>query len=258
MTTSHRITGLLAAGAALCALVPVRPAGAQSLRGSRASINRMYRHARSARLHFYQTPHAVRRAVNAGRLVRLTPDDNFTIHDVSFPYVLPTTKTFVERLGEQYQDACGEQLEVTSGVRPEDRQPENSVARSVHPTGMAVDLHKSDDPRCRHWMRETLRELEGAGLVEATEEFSPPHFHVAVFPRPYRRYVAARRRDDEKVQLASSGSIDIDTYRVRAGDTLWGIARRHDTTVDAIQTVNHLDDDDVIQPGQQLVIPQGD
>lgn len=258
MTTSRRITGLLAAGAALCALVPVRSAAAQSLRGSRASIDRMYRRARSARLHFYQTPRSVRNAVDEGRLVRLTPDDNFAIHGVSFPYVLPTTKTFVERFGEQYQDACGEQLEVTSGVRPEDRQPANSVARSVHPTGMAVDLHKPDDAKCLRWMRASLLDLENSGLVEATEEFSPPHFHVAVFPRPYRRYVAARLRADEKVQLASSGSVDVETYRVRSGDTLWGIARHHDTSVDALQSANHLDDDDVIQPGQELVIPSGD
>jgi uncharacterized protein DUF5715 len=134
--------------------------------------------------------------VAAGRLVKLEPDADVELHRVSYPYVRPTTQTFVERLGEQYRAACGERLEVTSAVRPATRQPANSVARSVHPTGMAVDLHKSGDPTCRRWLRTTLRDLEARGVLEATEEFAPPHFHVAVFPTPYRRYVATRTRTE--------------------------------------------------------------
>src|SRR5512146_1009998 len=173
MTTSHTIMALLAAGASLCALVPPRPCQAQSLHGSNASINRMYHHARAERLSFYETPRGIRRAVAAGRLVRLEPDANFDLHRVSYPYVRPDTRTFVERLGQQYRAACGEKLEVTSAVRPATRQPANSVARSVHPTGMAVDLHKSENPKCLRWMRTTLRALEDEGVLEATEEFAP-------------------------------------------------------------------------------------
>ena len=255
MTTLLTVTGALA-GAALCALAPLQPARAQSLRGSVSSVDRMYHRARVARLHFYETPGGVHRAVATGRLVRLTPDDDFALHKVGYPYVLPTTRTFVERLGAQYQAACGQQLEVTSGVRPEDRQPPNSVARSVHPTGMAVDLHKPDDPKCLRWLRRTLLEMEGSGLVEATEEFAPPHFHVAIYPRSYQRYVASRTRSTPKVELASSSAEDASTYKVRTGDTLWGIAQAHDTSVEAITDANHLDDS-VIQPGQELVIPSG-
>lgn len=256
MIPSHRISGLLAAGAALCALAPARPCAAQSLRGSQASVDRMYHHARRERLHFYETSKGVRRAVAAGRLVRLVPDANFSLHHVGYPYVRPATRTFIERLGAEYRTACGEQLEVTSAVRPANRQPPNSVARSVHPTGMAVDLHKSDDPTCLRWMRRTLLELENAGLIEATEEFAPPHFHVAVYPTPYHRYVEARTRAAEQVRLASRDADDESTYRVRAGDTLWDIAHDHDTTVGALLSANHLDDS-TIQPGDELVIPAG-
>jgi len=229
---------------------------AQSLRGSRASINRMYHEARAERLHFYETSRGVRQAVEAGRLVRLVPGSNFTLHNVSYPFVKPTTRTFVERLGAQYQDACGQLLEVTSAVRPATRQPPNSTARSVHPTGMAVDLHKSAQPACVQWLRESLLELEGAGLIEVTEEFAPPHFHVAVYQTPYRRYVAARLRREDGVRLASSGASDVVRYRVRRGDTLSEIAESHNTTVDAITSANDLDDT-IIQPGQQLLIPSG-
>jgi LysM repeat protein len=233
------------------------PAGAQSLHGSTASVDRMYRHARNEDFSFFETTSSVKRAVTKGLLVRLEPSETFTLHEVGYPYVRPATLTFVQRLAPQFVDACGEPLQVTSAVRPATRQPSNSVAKSVHPTGMAVDLHKPSDPRCRAWLRETLLELEGSGVIEATEEFAPPHFHVAVYSTPYRRYVTALTRSAATEVASSAGTGDVVTYRVRPGDTLWDIARAHDTTVAAILSANHLDDD-TIQPGQDLLIPDGD
>lgn len=43
-------------------------------------------------------------------------------------------------------------------------------------------------------------------------------------------------------------------YTVQAGDTLWSIARRYDTTVDAIKQLNHLQSD-TLSIGQTLQIP---
>jgi hypothetical protein len=187
------------AATAAIAIVPLHPAVAQSLRGSHASVSRMYRHARSERFSFFETARGVRRAVAKGLLVELRPNDDFTLHEVGYPFVRPATLTFVQRLADQYHDACGEPLEVTSAVRPATRQPANSVAKSVHPTGMAIDLHKSSRPKCLRWLRQTLLELERTGVIEATEEFAPPHFHVAVYSTPYRRYVAnlTRPLDDD-------------------------------------------------------------
>lgn len=254
---------LLAAAVAFMAVVtPLspRPAQAQSLRGSRASINRMYRDARAEDLSFFETPAGVRRAVKKGWLVKLVPDANFALHEIGYPYVRPSTRLFVQRLAEQYRDECGEPLVVTSAVRPATRQPANSTERSVHPTGMAVDLRKPQDASCLRWLRRTLLDLEDAGLLEATEEHVPAHFHVAVFPGEYTRYVAARVKTESvaaaRTQLASQQSSDATTYRVHAGDTLWDIARAHDTTVDAIANANDISGA-VIQPGQELRIPAG-
>jgi len=250
MPSRIRVGAALASAAVLMLVVRVDTLSAQSLRGSRASINRMYRHAVSEKLHFYETARGVRNAADKGVLVRLAPNEDFTVHGVSFPFVREPTRTFVRRLASQYRDACDEQLVVTSATRPESRQPANSTSRSVHPTGMAVDLRKPTKGTCLRWLRQTLLELEDAGLLEATEEHGPPHFHVAVYLTPYRRYVAARTRSERSVQLASSS----DHYRVRVGDTLWDIARAHDTTVERIQEANHLGGS-VITPGQDLVIP---
>jgi LysM repeat protein len=255
-TRVHR-TLLIVAGAALYAMLPLAAAHAQSLRGSPASINRMYRHARSEDFSFFQTSASVRRAVAKGYLVQLWPDANFTLHEVGYPFVRPATQTFVQRLAAQYVAACGEQLEVTSAVRPATSQPANSVEKSVHPTGMAVDLHKpTKHPKCLRWLRSTLLELEKSGIIEATEEFAPPHFHIAVYSTPYRRYVAALS-STATTTVASNDRGGSATYRVRPGDTLWDIAREHDTTVSAITSANNLDDGDAIQPGQKLIIPDG-
>jgi len=256
MKAWNRIAVHAFAFATLVALIPPGLCSAQSLRGSPESVDRMHRQAVSEHLSFFETVRGVKRAFARGLLVRLSPNSEFTLHKVAYPYVRPATRVFVQRLAREYTDECGEPLEVTSAVRPATRQPPNSVAESVHPTGIAVDLHKPEDPACLRWLRSTLLDLEGDGVIEATEEFAPAHFHVAVFPKPYTRFVAAQVHDTRTVRLASSTATNASTYRVRAGDTLWEIARTHETTVAAITSVNHLDDE-VIRPGQELVIPSG-
>ncbi|HEX6927058.1 MAG TPA: DUF5715 family protein [Longimicrobiaceae bacterium] len=218
---------------------------AQSLRGSTDSIDRMYVHAVENGIYFYKTGDGIRRAGKEGRFVRLSGNANYTTSGVSYPYARPETRVFVERLAAQFRSACGERLVVTSAARPKSMRLFNSVRKSVHPTGMAIDLRKPRKRSCLSWLRRTLLTLEERGVIEATEEHHPPHFHVAVYPAPYARYVAARGGP----RLASGTE-----YRVRRGDSLWGIARRHDTTVDALMAANDLNSSRIL-PGQTLTIP---
>ena len=222
------------------------PLSGQSLRGSPASVDRMHQHAVDNGIYFYRTGDGIRRAANEGRFVRLSGNANYTTSGVSYPYVRRETLLFVERLSAQYRSACGEQLVVTSASRPQEMRLFNSVRKSVHPTGMAIDLRRSRRASCLSWLRSTLLSLERTGVIEATEERNPPHFHVAVFPTPYARYAAARGGP----RLASA-----EEYRVRSGDSLWTIARRHDTTVDALMALNGLNSSRLL-PGQNLRIPR--
>ncbi len=222
----------------------------QSLGGSEASVNRTHRQAQNHDYTFLTTSSQVRRFADAGYLVRVRPNRDFTLHNVSFPYARPEVATFIQRLGNQYRRGCGEQLVVTSLTRPTSRQPRNASTLSVHPTGMAVDLRRSRSSTCRRWLESTLLYLEKAGVLEATRERTPSHYHVAVFPRQYGEYVAnlvSNARSGDRVANASR-------YTVRNGDSLWIIAERHGTTVSRLRVVNGISGSRIFA-GQVLTVP---
>jgi hypothetical protein len=256
--------------AVLLAAAVATPLEAQTLRGSRASVDRIYGQARSHSLHFHENSTSVRRAVQQGTLVRLNGNANYKVEGATYPYLLPEAHTFVLRLAAQYRSACGEKLVVTSAVRPRTLRLANSSDRSVHPTGMAVDLRKPGKAKCLTWLRNTLLALEGQNVIEAVEEFRPPHFHVAVFPRQYKTYVqrqggavpgasafvgsSGSGTTRPRPAAAPNASTRTVTYQVRRGDTLWTIARRHGTSVEELKAANQLRNPD-IRAGQRLVIP---
>ena len=256
----HRIVGHLAVAAALAASTDAL--AAQTLRGSRGSVERMYGQARGQDLTFYRSPRGIRNAAAEGDLVRLRGNDDYRVAGASYAYGLPTTRTFVQRLARQYRAACGERLVVTSAARPRSMRLRNSVTETVHPTGMAVDLRKPARGSCLRWLRQTLLDVEGEGVIDATEERRPPHFHVAVFPRQYTAYVDGRSGKRRSASLASSegrssrrGSVRA-TYRVRQGDSLWTIARRHGVSVARLKEANGLRSSR-LAIGQKIVIPGG-
>ena len=219
---------------------------AQSLGGSKASMDRQNQQARAHDFTFLRDGNQVRTFANSGLLVRLTGDDNYQLDGVSYPYARPEVKLFVERLSSQFRAACGEQLVVTSLTRPQSGQPRNASTRSVHPTGMALDIRRHNTPACRRWLERVLLSLEGSRVLEVSLEHRPPHYHVAVFPDPYRKYVAALV---SKPPLAAAG-----IYTVARKDTLWRIAKNYGTTPAALQRANNLRGT-TIYPGQRLRIP---
>lgn len=47
-------------------------------------------------------------------------------------------------------------------------------------------------------------------------------------------------------------------HTVQPGETLWDIANQYEVTVNALVAANELLDPDALEPGQRLVIPEGD
>jgi LysM repeat protein len=154
---------------------------------------------------FLETSADVWDFVEKGLLVPLNGNSNYKVEDASYPYARPAVKLFVERLSQQYRSECGERLVVTSLTRPLSRQPANASDLSVHPAGMAVDMRRSKKSSCRRFLERTLSGLERKGVLEATRERTPPHYHVAIYPAPYNRYVAELTGSTEsKVAQATS------------------------------------------------------
>lgn len=56
-------------------------------------------------------------------------------------------------------------------------------------------------------------------------------------------------------RLPPERRLSFERYRVRPGDTLWGIARRFDTRVAAISELNRIRSARSLRPGQELVVP---
>ena len=172
----------------------VSPASASSanvLRGSLASIQKQYRTATTLGFTAARNSKDIQKLVNQGHLVRVSGNRDYELGAVSFPYARPTTKAFIEAFAKEYRLATGEKLVVTSLARPLSRQPKNASDYSVHPMGMAVDFRRSNISKTRAWMERRLASLEYQGVIEATHERRPPHYHVAVMPKEVVSYAAA-------------------------------------------------------------------
>lgn len=241
--SARRMLCALVIGIALIGGAP-DGAWAATLRGSRASVLSQRKQAKKHDYSTLRNAAEVRKFVRAGLLVPVRSQGDIALANVAFPYARPEMKVFLERLGSEYRRATGETLVVTSLTRPLSHQPRNASSFSVHPTGMAVDLRRSRNPAARKWLEARLLRLEREGVLDATRESRPPHYHVALFPSQYRGFVA-----DGGLPKASGK-----TYRVSRGDTLWEIARRIGTSVAAIKQANSLNGS-AIRPGQILQLP---
>ena len=269
--------GPLALIASLCFGTADGVAG-QSLRGSSASLDIQNEQARIHDFTYIRTSSEVRRFVDAGYLVPVRANRDFDLHAVSFPYARPEAELFIRRLAAQYRAACGEKMVVTSLTRPQSRQPRNASDRSVHPTGMAIDLRYDGNRACRSWLEGVLLSLERTGVLEATRERYPAHYHIVLFPKPYTSYVQRLASADAPSQSttrvaeaeeAPSSSAEpnaaprtrsaevaapIAEYEVRRGDSLWTIAQAHGVSVSEIRNSNDLRTSR-IYAGQRLRVP---
>ena len=259
---------------------------AQSLKGSRTAMKRQNHVAQKQDYTFLRTSRDVRRFVENGLLVPVKSSASLRLSDgVSFPYARPAVRTFAQRLSAQYKSGCGERMTVTSLTRPLSSQPWNASDLSVHPAGMALDIRVSDRRSCRRWLEQALVGLEAKGLIDATREHFPAHYHVAVFTGAYERYVA-KLSDGPTRQLAAAGqsakqteprrqlkiataarptyasvlplpassNAAQTTHKVRPGESLWSIAKQHGVTVTALKNANDLHSAK-IRAGQVLAVP---
>ena len=89
----------------------------QSLRGSVASLDRQAAQARRHAFPYVSDARQLRQLLDAALLVPVHESHDYTLVDVSFPFVRPEVRLFIERLSAQYRRTCNERLVVTSLTR---------------------------------------------------------------------------------------------------------------------------------------------
>lgn len=194
MKRTGHFVALLALAALVIPSVAIAATGANNLAGSPLSMERQHGVAVAEDYNFLATPAEVRESAEEGRLVSVTENADLEMSNVSFPFVRPDVRTFIERLAAEYHAALGEKLVVTSLTRPMTLQLSNAHELSVHPAGMAVDFRVPARSKARVWLERALLDLERAGVLDVTREHTPPHYHVAVYPAAYRAYAAQQVR----------------------------------------------------------------
>jgi len=95
----------------------------------------------------------------------------------------------------------------------------------------------------------TTNALISSNQLSGTLIRSGQYLLVPVGSQDASQYASLNRR----IQ-AANGASSKQTYRVRSGDSLWTIARKHRVTVKQVSNWNKLDADKPIRPGQKLVI----
>src|SRR6185295_9135567 len=272
--------------AATTGLAPGDVLRAQTLVGSPFSMDLQNREAQDHAFTFLRNPGDVDVFVRHGLLIRVPGNQDYQVDGASFPYARPEVKGFLEWMGRRYRTACGEPLVATSLVRPKSNQPWNASIHSVHPTGMAMDLRRSFHRSCRTFLESNLLDLEGRGILEATKERFPAHYHVALFPEPFERYLTALGSGGElpapqvaslapsglpeaaeaaaesephiaAAQAASAAPAAARTaslHRVRRGETLFRIAQTYGVSLAALRSANGLRGNHVAA-GRSLRIP---
>ena len=103
----------------------------------------------------------------------------------------------------------------------------------------------------------TVTQLREANRIDEGEAIKPgqalsiPGRASGTDSRGRESRAASPAREREQAAPEASRA----SHTVRAGDTLWSIARRYERSVAAIRAANHPDEDVPIQPGQKLLIP---
>lgn len=105
-------------------------------------------------------------------------------------------------------------------------------------------------------VRSVRNVLDVPGMAALADSAAPPMAGApidttAARPAPPDTATARPAPSSEVTAPAASSSDDEEYYTVRSGDSLWEIARRHGTTVDAIRRLNNLQADR-LRPGDRL------
>ncbi len=118
-------------------------------------------------------------------------------------------------------------------------------AAQLQPTGSASQLAHANQPTVQPTAAQQQAQRTQAALRQPTQT------------TPAQTSSRSQQSSTPQAQQSSESNppAGSQTYQVQAGDTLWDIAQKFNTTVDAIVAANNLNNADDLQLGQTLIIP---
>lgn len=138
--------------------------------------------------------------------------------------------------------------ESRSIVRDKTKTLHNKVGALEKKTGgMVADIgtiknHSNETASALKTLQKQMQKLESSSKSDIT-----------ALEGAMRSLMAAMQGGSQNIAAIDRGAAH--TYRVRTGDTLEKIARKNNTTIDAIKELNQLRSEDFIIAGQELLIP---
>jgi LysM repeat protein len=207
------------------------------------------------------------------------PDDEAGIYSVRGPETLPeiaerygTTVESILEANPEIDDADDIEMGQVLALPPDARQPDVEISPTAGPAGTEIEIDAGDFPpettltvaigRVAAGFtatEEATTDDEGnlTATITLPTEAQPEEGWVVVVQTPDLPRVRATSAEFS-VTEADDEDEDETTYTVESGDTLFSIAQRVDTTVEAIVEANpDIEDANVIEVGQEIVIPNG-
>lgn len=205
------------------------------LKGSSVSLDVQNHQAQKHKLKFHKDNKEIYDSVSKKKLVAVSPSKSLELAGVSLPFALESTRNFLKSFSKAYQSHCQESLVVTSLTRTLNRQPKNASARSVHPTGLAIDLRIPNSQKCKAWLVDSLVYLEEQKVVEATQERNPPHFHLVVFPNAYQNFTTQKRSFGKRYESISDDFSNQPTQNANESDEQEAVAHSEGQWIESDQ-----------------------
>jgi LysM repeat protein len=121
----------------------------------------------------------------------------------------------------------------------------------------------TSDPEYKAWKEQQNTQQAGNNRYGVPQAGGEPGTHTpSGGTAPYQPLPGVNRAPSHQPPLASDVAANIPTlpatggiaYTVVAGDSLWALAKKHNTTLEVIQAANNMTDSN-IRAGQKLTLP---
>lgn len=210
-------------------------------------------------------------SVKAGRTLLLNKNSAALVKNNSSPWQLiqadidNTPDTFVEQtpvLTEQQMTAFKTAQQTAANTQPENQEPKIALSKTTQPENYSLQVQPNNTNTKEDALlsliqspTESPQSPSISSTVSVTAVQSSPNQEKAIVQAQKPQTKPANNRTIPHDNKNTKNQIKTTTYQVRSGESLFSIAQKNDTTVEALMALNQLNHHH-IHAGQTLKIAQ--